>query len=64
MNRLILLTDGRVLRTLADVRKLILALPETDRLATHWQRLGEVLESAAQDRLPKLVALLDVLARA
>jgi hypothetical protein len=43
----ILLTDVRVLRTLADVRKLVLKLSETNRLAPHWQRLGEVLLSAA-----------------
>jgi hypothetical protein len=42
------LTDGRVLRTLSDVRTLLVELPEATRLAPHWQRLGEVLLSAAQ----------------
>jgi hypothetical protein len=42
------LTDGRVLRTLSDVRALLVELPEATRLAPHWQRLAEVLLSAAQ----------------
>lgn len=38
----ILLTDGRGSRTLADVRKRLPELSETDRLAPYWQRLAEV----------------------
>jgi hypothetical protein len=42
------LTDGRVLRTLDDIRVLLVELPESTRLAPEWQRLGELLLSAAQ----------------
>jgi hypothetical protein len=42
------LTDGRVLRTLNDIRVLLVELPESTRLAPQWQRLGELLLSAAQ----------------
>jgi hypothetical protein len=42
------LADGRVLSTLNDIRALLVELPESTRLAPHWQRLAEVLLSAAQ----------------
>jgi hypothetical protein len=48
LNKPIPLTDGRVLRTLNDVRALLVELPEATRLAPHWQRLAELLLSAAQ----------------
>jgi hypothetical protein len=48
LSRPIPLTDGRVLRTLSDVRGLLVELPEATRFAPHWQRLAEVLLSAAQ----------------
>jgi hypothetical protein len=48
LNKPIRLTDGRVLRTLNDVLELLVELPEATRLAPHWQRLAEVLLSAAQ----------------
>jgi hypothetical protein len=48
LNKPIPLTDGRVLRTLDDVRALLVELPEATRLAPHWQRLAELLLSAAQ----------------
>jgi hypothetical protein len=42
--------DGRELKTLADARALILALPESHRADSHWDHAAELLTAAAQGK--------------
>jgi hypothetical protein len=51
------LADGRVLRTLADARDMVLSLPERDQRRDKWQTLAAVLLSAAQADSPSLTAI-------
>jgi hypothetical protein len=41
------LNDGRTLRTLADMRGLMLDLSEVDQAYPHWRRAGDLLLQAA-----------------
>jgi len=51
------LDDSRVLRTLADVRDMILSLPERDQRQDKWQTLAALLVSAAQADNTSLTAI-------
>jgi hypothetical protein len=53
----IMLADGRVLRTLADARDMVVSLPERDQRRDNWQTLAPVLLSAAQADSPSLTAI-------
>jgi hypothetical protein len=44
------LADGRVVRTLADARDILLALPISDRLSPQWRALAGLLISSARTR--------------
>jgi hypothetical protein len=48
--KILVLTDGRELRTLSDARALILALPEDRRHHGHWEYVEEMLTGAIQGR--------------
>jgi len=46
--KLIVLWDGRELKTLADARALILTLPVRHQAKQHWEYASELLMAAAQ----------------
>jgi hypothetical protein len=48
--KILVLTVGRELRTLADARALNHALPEDRRRGPHWQYVEEMLTEAIQGR--------------
>jgi hypothetical protein len=50
------LTDGRTIRTIADARDMILALPDRDQARPQWQSLDGLLVSAAHSANPTLIA--------
>jgi hypothetical protein len=53
----IALRDGRIIRTIADARDLIAALPDKDQRRPQWQSLAALLVSAAQSGNATLIAL-------
>src|SRR6516165_3381417 len=52
------LADGRVLRSLNDVRAMVLALPGEDQCLVKWQRLADLLMHAAHANNLALTAVL------
>jgi hypothetical protein len=53
----IILKDGRVLKSVADARAFMLALPERRQMASHWQYAAELLWRAAAPRSSKEATL-------
>jgi hypothetical protein len=52
----ITLKDGRMLVTLADAHRLMLALPESRRRSVHWQSTSELLNKFASRGSPSAFA--------
>lgn len=48
MSKPLVLEDGRILRTLADARAMVLALPEREQTTRRWQMLAGLLLNAAK----------------
>ena len=58
----ITLADGRRIRSLADARGIILALPEGHLADAHWQHAAELLLTAARSAKAPLASFEDQLA--
>jgi hypothetical protein len=64
--RPIVLLDRRSIATLGEARSLILALPESQRIAEHWQDAGQLLalasgsNSAIDDALLQMIRALKI----